>query len=293
MSHVYNSDTQKQGKSEVQGQPWLRSGFEASVGYRRHLKTLATNTSLQMKVAALGYLYSLEKVPVAKGCLQVWKRSSIFKVRFGKPQTWDVPTRPTKQLQVGRIRQGRELFGSCDFSGPAVSLFPHGWFPECKKPTRLQGQVDELGYRRSSEARSQVPDFSHTLGFQPLPYQLHILSRTLITFQSDTRRVQPCSPSTVLFYFYLTFKRILLLLSNPKRRKDLGSLPFSSSLLCKQDYIQWLSFPLEENGYWVDERQRCPCPRSLLLVIRASSGLSNGCASLKCRLALAFYNLDC
>lgn len=122
-----------------------------------------------------------------------------------------------------------------------------------QKPTRLQGQADESGYRRDSEAGSQVPDFSHTLGLHPSPYQLHIPSQTLITFLSDTRHVQPRSLSTFLFYFYLTFRRIILL-SNPKKRKDLGSLPFPSSLLCLQDYIQWLSFPLEENRCRVDER---------------------------------------
>lgn len=164
-----------------------------------------------------------------------------------------------------------------------------------QKPTRLQGQVDELGYRRDSEAGSQVPDFSHTLDFQPSPYQLHIPSQRLITFLSDSRHAQTCSLSTFLFYFYLTFKRIILLYLTPKKKR-FGVPPFSLLPLVYTGSHAMTFLPIRGNGCWGDEtfctdKQRCP--RSLLLVIRAFSGLSGEWASLKCHLALALCNLDC
>lgn len=111
MSHVYNSNAQKQGKSEVQGQPWLCSGFEASVGYRRHLKTLATNTSLQMKVAALGYLYSLEKVPVAKVVCKCGRGPAFSKSALENPKRGMYPPDPRSSSRSAKSDRGGNCLG--------------------------------------------------------------------------------------------------------------------------------------------------------------------------------------
>lgn len=87
---------------------------------------------------------------------------------------------------------------------------------------------------RNSTAGRQAPDISHTLGFKSSSYQQLIPFQTAdnvpeLDLEFEEHCIRTCSICTFLFYFYLTFKRIFLPLSNLKKRKqDLESLLFSS-----------------------------------------------------------------
>lgn len=134
-----------------------------------------------------------------------------------------------------------------------VGLIPQCWFWDCKSPPHPKAKWMHLGNRRNSIAGSQALDFSHTLGFKSSSYQLHIPFQTTDNIpewnqEFEKHCIRTCSISTFLFYFYLTFKRHFLLLSNPKRKKTrFGVPPFSLLPPCMHGCIEGLFTPLEEN----------------------------------------------
>lgn len=132
-------------------------------GQHRLCETLSQNNTINKLLSINGarspcYLLFPGDNSSNKDCLQVWTGPIIFRVGFGKPPVWDVPTRPTKQ-QVNRNRQGRELFGSCDFSGPGISLFPHSWFPECKSPPDSKAMLMNWGIEEIVKLAAKCPTF--------------------------------------------------------------------------------------------------------------------------------------
>lgn len=200
-----------------------------------------------MEPGALCYLLFSGDNSSKKDCLWVWKRPIIFRVGFGKPPVWDVPTRPTKQ-QVNRNRQGRELFGSCDFSGPGINLFPHSWFPECKSPPDSKATLMNWGIEEIVKLAAKCLAF-------PTPWvssRRPISCTSLLSIDNIPEWHQGFSASLSKHFLVLFLLDLQdsysAFIKTPKKEKIWGSLPVPSSLLCIQSIIQWLSFLLEENG---------------------------------------------
>lgn len=122
--------------------------------------------------------------------------------------------------------------GHVVFHDLEIGLIPQsGW--DCKGPSHPRAKLLYLE-NRNSTAGSQALNISHTLGFKSSSYQQLIPFQTAdnipeLDLEFKEHCIRTCSICTFLFYFYLTFKRIFLPLSNLKKRKqDLESLLFSS-----------------------------------------------------------------
>lgn len=112
------------GRSEVQGQRWLHSEFEASIGYRRccFKTTIMTNTSLQMKMAALGYLLLPGESSVAKIVGKCGRGPAFSKSALKNPGCGMYPPDPGSNSRSTKSDRGGNCLGHMISQVPKLVL---------------------------------------------------------------------------------------------------------------------------------------------------------------------------